>query len=191
MEAGTTFADCDCGGISSCSNCGSIDIICPSCGLRFLSSDVLIHHFNTDGTQCISSLEGDFGIPTIEEINVTGQYDGRSDLFGKGETLLDCLQTHEHERHRKHLIYYPFVDKGEWELAKFLALNLNKTQVSQFLKLRWVHLFILLYQSTHHTGTVRYLHKAEFWNCRSTFWLAGKPPCGPPMAIHENQCLRV
>ncbi|KIM58745.1 hypothetical protein SCLCIDRAFT_127619, partial [Scleroderma citrinum Foug A] len=42
-------------------------------------------------------------------------------------------------------IYYPFADEGEWELAKFLALNLNKTQVSQFLKLRWVRLFILLF----------------------------------------------
>ena len=162
MEANTTCA--------GCANCGGIDIICPSCGLQFSSSDALIHHFNTDGTRCISSLEGDFGIPTpptftqsTEETNITGQYDGRAgDVFGKGETLLDRLKIHEHERRREHVIYYPFADEGKWELAKFLALNLNKTQVSQFLKLRWVGLLVLLYQSTHHTGTVRYPCKAVF-----------------------------
>ncbi|KAF8432114.1 hypothetical protein L210DRAFT_3650606 [Boletus edulis BED1] len=34
-------------------------------------------------------------------------------------------------------MFYPFQDEGEWELAKFLALNLKKSQVSQFLKLKW------------------------------------------------------
>lgn len=114
-----------------------IDMTCPSCGFRFLSSGALIHHFSTDGAQCISSLEEGFGIPTPP---VYGQ--PTEGLFGKGETLLDRLKDHEHERRREHLIYYPFADEGEWELAKFLALNLNKTQVSQFLKLRWVSLFI-------------------------------------------------
>ncbi|KAL4073273.1 hypothetical protein V8B97DRAFT_2023063 [Scleroderma yunnanense] len=136
MRANTTCA--------SCTNCGGINIICPSCGLQFSSSDALVHHFNTDGMQCISSLE-DFGIPTLptfvqgaEETNVTGKYDGQPrHLFGKGKMLLDCLKTHKHERHHKHLIYYPFADKCKWELAKFLALNLNKTQVSWFLKLQW------------------------------------------------------
>jgi len=53
-------------------------------------------------------------------------------------TLLDRLKENEHERRREHQIHYPFADEGEWELAKFLAMNLNKTQVSEFLKLRWV-----------------------------------------------------
>lgn len=35
-------------------------------------------------------------------------------------------------------MYYPFADEGEWSLAKFLVLNMNKTQVSEYLKLPWV-----------------------------------------------------
>ena len=130
MESNTTHA-------TDCANYDDIDMTCPSCGFQFLSSGALIHHFSTDGTQCISSLEEGFGILTPP---VYGQ--PTEDLFGKDETLLDHLKDHEHERCCEHLIYYPFADEGEWELAKFLALNLNKTQVSQFLKLWWVILFL-------------------------------------------------
>jgi len=123
-----------------------IDIRCLNCSLQFSSPDALTHHFNTDGVQCISTLEDNVQIPTppafrrgAGETNVTGQYHKDSGyVYGKGNTLLDRLKAHEYERCREHQVYYPFADEGEWELAKFLALNLNKTQISQFLKLRWV-----------------------------------------------------
>ncbi|KAG2039809.1 hypothetical protein BDR03DRAFT_859504, partial [Suillus americanus] len=35
--------------------------------------------------------------------------------------------------------YYPFPDEGEWELGRFLAENLTQTQITKFLKLRWVN----------------------------------------------------
>jgi hypothetical protein len=35
-------------------------------------------------------------------------------------------------------IYYPFTDRGEWELGKFLSENLNQGQIMWFLKLEWV-----------------------------------------------------
>ena len=130
MESDTTHA-------TDCANYDGIDMTCPSCGFQFLSSGALIHHFSTDGTQCISSLEEGFRILTPP---VYGQL--TEGLFGKGETLLDRLKDHEHKRCCEHLIHYPFADEGEWELVKFLALNLNKTQVSQFLKLQWVSLFL-------------------------------------------------
>ena len=34
--------------------------------------------------------------------------------------------------------YFPFVDRDEWELGKFLHAHLTQTQVNDFLKLRWV-----------------------------------------------------
>lgn len=97
---------------------------------------------------CVSTLQDSIKIPTppafirhATETNVTGQYHKNSGfVFGKGETLLDRLRKHEHERRREHQIYYPFADEGEWSLARFLALNMTKTQVTEFLKLSWVRI---------------------------------------------------
>jgi len=120
-----------------------IDTICLSCHSLFPSPDVLVHHLNTGGTSCISILEDSFEIPTppaficgTGETNIAGQYHEHSEyIYGKGETLLDHLKMHEHERCQEHQMYYPFPNEGEWELAKFLVLNLTKAQISQFLKL--------------------------------------------------------
>jgi hypothetical protein len=40
---------------------------------------------------------------------------------------------------QEHNVYYPFSDRAEWELAKFLCENLNQGQITRFLKLLWVH----------------------------------------------------
>ncbi|KAG2040848.1 hypothetical protein BDR03DRAFT_932486 [Suillus americanus] len=37
----------------------------------------------------------------------------------------------------EHSIYYPFADRAEWELAKFLCDNFNQGQITRFLKLLW------------------------------------------------------
>ena len=34
--------------------------------------------------------------------------------------------------------YYPFVDRDEWELGKFLCENFSQGQITRFLKLGWV-----------------------------------------------------
>ena len=73
------------------------------------------------------------------EDNVSGQYYPTSGyLYDEGETLLDRMRANEYERQREHQPYYPFMDEGEWELAKFLALNHTQTEMNQFLKLKWV-----------------------------------------------------
>ncbi|KAG1824634.1 uncharacterized protein BJ212DRAFT_1261153 [Suillus subaureus] len=48
------------------------------------------------------------------------------------------MKNHEYEAHQEHNVYYPFVDRDEWELAKFLSNNLNQGQITCFLKLSWV-----------------------------------------------------
>ncbi|KAG6371059.1 hypothetical protein JVT61DRAFT_10596 [Boletus reticuloceps] len=119
--------------------------ICPGCNITFSSPHAFLHHLNTDETRCISVLQDSFKIPappafirSTRETNVTGQYHSKSGfVFGKGETLLDRLRQNEHERRHEIQIHYPFADEGEWSLAKFLALNMTKTQVARYLKLPW------------------------------------------------------
>ncbi|KAG2155027.1 uncharacterized protein EDB93DRAFT_1239317 [Suillus bovinus] len=47
------------------------------------------------------------------------------------------MKTHNYEVHHMHNVYYPFADREEWKLAKFLSDNLNQGQITQFLKLLW------------------------------------------------------
>ncbi|KAG0699636.1 hypothetical protein DFH29DRAFT_983411 [Suillus ampliporus] len=47
------------------------------------------------------------------------------------------MKAHDYEGHHAHNVYYPFSDREEWELAKFLIDNLNQGQITQFLKLLW------------------------------------------------------
>ncbi|KAF8119449.1 hypothetical protein EV363DRAFT_1115248, partial [Boletus edulis] len=62
-------------------------------------------------------------------------------IYGKAQNTLERLaaestkQDEEIGRARQKNIYYPFSDRGEWELGKFMCENLNKGQITQFLKL--------------------------------------------------------
>lgn len=63
------------------------------------------------------------------------------------------MEQDDFELMRKHNVYYPFSDRAEWELAKFLCDNLNQGQITRFLKLLWVRVnqftlagLILLFQ---------------------------------------------
>ncbi|KAG1831968.1 hypothetical protein DFJ58DRAFT_719532 [Suillus subalutaceus] len=53
------------------------------------------------------------------------------------------MKHDDFEAMREHNAYYPFTDRAEWELAKFLCDNLNQGQITRFLKLLWVvhHIF--------------------------------------------------
>ncbi|KAG2085676.1 hypothetical protein BD769DRAFT_1325874, partial [Suillus cothurnatus] len=48
------------------------------------------------------------------------------------------MKNHEYKAHWEHNVYYPFTDRDEWDLAKFLSDNLNQGQITHFLKLSWV-----------------------------------------------------
>ena len=133
-------------------DCEDSGVICPDCcSSQFPSPNALIHHLDTNGAICVSTLENSYEIPVppalkrgTGETDIMGQYHKHSGaIYRLGQHSLDCLKTHKFERHRDHNVYYPFKDEGEWELAKFLALNLNKMQISEFLKLRWVCILAL------------------------------------------------
>ena len=132
-----------------------MDVICPSCYVDFPSEEAFLYHINISSTACITNLERLASqVPTVvhetpvpptflrgpQDTDVRGEYHPTSGFVSpeKGETLLDCLKAYEYERRRTNVPYYPFQDEGEWDLTKFLTLNLTKSQISQFLKLKWV-----------------------------------------------------
>ncbi|KAG2045898.1 hypothetical protein BDR06DRAFT_985719 [Suillus hirtellus] len=51
--------------------------------------------------------------------------------------MLDKLEDDEYAYQCKENTYYPFHDKAEWQLRKFLVENLTQTQIAKFLKLTW------------------------------------------------------
>lgn len=122
--------------------------LCPSCGTAFRSPTGLLGHLNDSQQSCTLLGSGDipeYPIPAAfyarngEE--VTGRYHESSGyIFGRGPTLLDKLKGDENEWCREHAPYYPFADAAEWELGKFLAKNLTKTAIDEFLKLKWVRM---------------------------------------------------
>ena len=133
-----------------------MDIICPSCYAGFPSEKAFFYHIDANSTGCITNLErlasqipaATHEIPVSpaflcgsQDTNVRGEYHPTSGFISRerGETLLNHLKAYKYERHRMNVPYYPFQDEGEWNLAKFLILNLTKSQTSQFLKLKWVY----------------------------------------------------
>jgi hypothetical protein len=59
-------------------------------------------------------------------------------IYGVGRNMLDKLDDDQYAHRRKINPHYPFHDEGEWELGKFLVENLTQTQMTKFLKLKWV-----------------------------------------------------
>ena len=65
-------------------------------------------------------------------------------IYGRAQNTLERLAAEstkydeEIGRARQKNVYYPFSDRGEWELAKFMCENLNRGQMSRFIKLEWV-----------------------------------------------------
>ncbi|KAG1782276.1 hypothetical protein EV702DRAFT_960317 [Suillus placidus] len=77
------------------------------------------------------------------------------------------MKAHDYECHRTHNLYYPFANREEWELAKFLIDNLNQGQITRFLKLLWVKTRKPpSYAFAHHMFTFRdALPKGPKWRC--------------------------
>ena len=120
---------------------------CIGCQTHFPTPFALIDHLDAEGVVCASL----YPVPQIPVPPTLQQGIGDDDVsagyhptsghtFRKGESILDRMKAHKHEDYCQSNPYYPFADKGEWELAKFLALNFMQTQMNHFLKLKWIRL---------------------------------------------------
>lgn len=120
--------------------------LCPNCKLGDYSSiQALISHFNSPST-CwpFDARPQTLPIPSVfnqcGRIPVTGTcYPQSGYVYGVGRNMLDKLEDDQYAYRQKINPYYPFHDEGEWELGKFLVENLTQTQITKFLKLRWVN----------------------------------------------------
>jgi hypothetical protein len=75
-----------------------------------------------------------------DRIPVTGNCYAQSGyVYGVSWNMLDKLEDDKYAYWQKINPYYPFHDEGKWELGKFLVENLTQTQITKFLKLRWVN----------------------------------------------------
>lgn len=59
------------------------------------------------------------------------------------------MKTDERDMHRENVTYYPFANEAELELAKFLVRHFNRSQINQFLRLKWVSIGYEIKESTH------------------------------------------
>ncbi|KAG1720320.1 hypothetical protein EDD22DRAFT_962866 [Suillus occidentalis] len=113
---------------------------CPTCATQFGSVEDLCNHL-MDNPRCN-------GIPVPLSIRQpagpgeerTACYHANSGcIYGFDQpNTFERMKAHDYEAHCTQNVYYPFADREEWELAKFLSDNLNQGQITRFLKLLWV-----------------------------------------------------
>ncbi|KAG2127479.1 hypothetical protein DEU56DRAFT_973809 [Suillus clintonianus] len=122
--------------------------LCPNCNLgEYPSIEAVILHLNSQSTCWPSEARPqELPVPPVfrrganssDQTPAAGTCHPRSGyVFGVGRNMLDRLEDDEYAYRRKINHHYPFRDEGEWELGKFLVENLNQTQITKFLKLKW------------------------------------------------------
>ncbi|KAG0701882.1 hypothetical protein DFH29DRAFT_982526 [Suillus ampliporus] len=113
---------------------------CPTCATQFVSVEDLCTHLTDD--PCCNGVPVPLSIcqPAGPGEERTARYHENSGSIYSFEepNTFDRMRAHDFKTHRTHNVYYPFADREEWELAKFLSNNLNQGQITQFLKLLWV-----------------------------------------------------
>lgn len=66
-------------------------------------------------------------------------YEGASKTHGWGSTFMDEFNCDTFAQHREENIYYPFVSRGDWELASFLLHSpLSMADIDKLLQLELV-----------------------------------------------------
>lgn len=65
-------------------------------------------------------------------------HDNSGWTYGRGKNTLERMEDDKYNQNRQVNIFWPFPDRGEWALGKFLAENFTQTQIDAFLRLAWV-----------------------------------------------------
>ena len=95
----------------------------PGCGWRFLPTPAALRVPEKSPDQ-----------PWVARFHPTSGY-----LYGLNDSnTFERMKEGKYHSERVHNPYFPFTDRDEWELAKFLYTHLMQTQINNFLKLHWV-----------------------------------------------------
>jgi len=119
---------------------------CPSCGLTFNDSTSVLKHMNHRFSSCHIWFERDSpppGTPPPPDIDTTfssNYFPGAGHVYGSGPGFLGRFQGDINAGARSTNMYYPFLSKGEWEVAAFLSCSgLSMKLINKFLSLSLVH----------------------------------------------------
>ncbi|KAF8126369.1 hypothetical protein EV363DRAFT_1453089 [Boletus edulis] len=119
-------------------------VLCSPTKMPLPSIDFVWSHLNNDHTPSETQFPAPPGFSAQQSTPRQGRYHLNSAyIYGKAQNTLERLaaestkQDEEIGRARQKNIYYPFSDRGGWELGKFMCENLNKGQITRFLKLEW------------------------------------------------------
>ncbi|KAG1738109.1 uncharacterized protein EDB91DRAFT_1082869 [Suillus paluster] len=129
-------------------------MLCPNCKWGdFPSIEALILHLNSQST-CWppEARPQELPVPPVFHQGPISSTTGICHpcpgyVFGVGKNMLDTLEDDEYAYRQKINCYYPFHDEAEWELGKFLVENLTQTQITKFLKLKWVKRIVQAFNS--------------------------------------------
>ncbi|EGO25846.1 hypothetical protein SERLADRAFT_437568 [Serpula lacrymans var. lacrymans S7.9] len=109
---------------------------CETCPHRmFKSWDDLLQHLNDPNTGCLPVINTNGGCTDHSGYH----YHPLSGYtYGTDLNILEQMQAGKFAKDCKTNCYYPFVDRDELELARFLCENMNQSEINRFLKLPWI-----------------------------------------------------
>ncbi|KAH7919080.1 hypothetical protein BV22DRAFT_1108185 [Leucogyrophana mollusca] len=121
---------------------------CPICSQGFTSPKILVDHLNDTSQQCCSEFVcGPIPVPPGLYCAHIGRGGNPVDIsyhpksgytFGKALNILQQLEGDQYEKYCTNNSYWPFKDRADWELGKFLIETMNHSQTEKFLKLNWI-----------------------------------------------------
>ena len=116
---------------------------CPVCQQMFPSATIVCEHLHSDPgcSQRFLPTPSAFHVPEKSpDKPQIGQFHPTSGYiysFSDSNTYERMKHMKYHSEREKNP-YFPFADRDEWELGKFLYAHLTQMQINDFLKLHWV-----------------------------------------------------
>ena len=124
---------------------------CPSCGMVFRDETSVLKHMNHRFSSCKffflhgNSLPTHPSTPPLTPPNPPSRsmvFPGAGHVYGRGNGYMGTFHEDTHAPERTSNPYYPFLSKGEWEIASFLSKSgLSMKHIDEFLSLSLVRLW--------------------------------------------------
>lgn len=156
---------------------------CPNCRLAFHNSSAVLKHMNHQFSSCHLWFTRDLPSPPLDTprspdtpTSASSHYfPGAGCVFGLGPGFLGWFQGDENADAWTSNLYYPFLSKGEWEIAAFLSRSgLSMKHIDEFLSLSSVSR--PNYVECHVTDSLSDHRAGSFFSLRTNFTWKGRAP---------------